>query len=176
MRVATLVLALSAAVPAVVPAQSADSSHGPARKNVFSVQPWSSEGSGPRLELERSVTRRVSLVLGSSLTLRNPAYAIRNTAFSELDAGARYYATGRAFHGPFVGAYAGYERVVNGYTFDARRRVPRAFLGATVGYDFVAFRRLIIGPAFGLEYGRPSFDGSHSFVLHPRIGIGLNFD
>jgi hypothetical protein len=176
LRVAIIVLALSTTVPIVASAQSTDSSRAPSRQTVFSIQPRTGDLGNPRLELERAVTQRVSVVLGSGLTLRNPAYAVRNTVVSELDLGARYYPGGRAFHGAFVGAHAGYERLVKGYTFNDRVRVPRAFIGATVGYDFVVYRRLIIGPAFGLEYGRPSFDGGHSFVLRPRIGIGFNFE
>jgi hypothetical protein len=161
----------------MVPAQTTDSSHADARRTVFSVQPSRSGFGNARLELERSVTDRISVVLGSGLTLRNPSYALRNTFVSELDLGARFYPGGRAFHGLFAGVYAGYERNDRSrYTIAERRMLPNGFVGATTGYDVTLFRRLIIGPAIGLEYGRPSFDGSHSFVLKPRVGIGFNFD
>lgn len=87
------------------------------------LQPFSESAKGPRLALERGVTGRFSPVLGSRLTLRNPAYAGRSPAFSELDRGVRYYAGGQTFRGPFAGLYA--------------------------GYDLVRFRRLIIAPALG---------------------------
>ena len=177
MRVRLLVLALSIAAPALLHSQATDSSHAQHRRNVFSIQPFSPNAKGPRLELERGVTDRFSLVLGSRLTLRNPAYAGRSPAFSELDLGVRYYAGGRTFRGPFAGLYAGYDRALRGYGVGTRYQVPRAFLGATVGYDFVLFRRLIIGPALGIEYGRPDpVRGVRTWMVAPRLGFGFNFD
>jgi len=177
MRARFLVLAVSIAVPALAHSQASDSSHARRDKNVFSIQPWSANAPGPRLELERAVNDRFSLVVGSRLTLRNPAYAGRSPVFSELDLGARYYAGGRVFHGSFAGLYAGYDRALRGYASDTRYQVPRAFLGATVGYDLVVFRRLIIGPALGIEYGRPDpVRGVRTWELAPRLGFGLSFE
>lgn len=177
MRVRTLVIAVTLSAPSLVHAQASDSARVDHHRNVFAIQPWGSNAPGPRLELERAVTNRVTLILGSRLTLKNPAYAGRKPVFSELDLGVRYYASGRAFHGPFVGIYGGYDRVLRGYAFPTRYTVPRGFVGATVGYDFVLFRRLIVGPALGFEYGRPGLvEGTHTWQLSPRIGFGLNFD
>lgn len=177
MRVRTLVLALTIATPALAHAQAADTSVAEHRRNVFAIQPWSSNAPGPRLELERAVSDRFSVVAGTRLTLRNPAYAGRSPAFSELDLGVRYYGSGQAFRGTFAGLYAGYDRALRGYASDTRYQVPRAFLGATVGYDFVVFRRLIIGPALGIEYGRPDpVRDVRTWQLAPRLGFGLNFD
>lgn len=177
MRVRLLVLALSLAVPVLTHGQASDSTSARRHKNVFAIQPWTANGPGPRLELERGVTDRLSLVVGSRLTLRNPAYAGRSPVFSELDLGVRYYAGGQTFRGPFAGLYAGYDRELRGYASDTRYQVPRAFLGATVGYDFVVFRRLIIGPALGVEYGRPDpVRDVRTWQLAPRLGFGWNFD
>ena len=53
----------------------------------------------------------------------------------------------------------------------------RAFVGATAGYDFVVFRRLIIAPALGYRYGHfAPVTNVHTWALSPRIGFGLNFD
>lgn len=177
MRVRLLVLAVSLAVPVLTHGQARDSTSDQRHKNVFAIQPWTANSPGPRLELERAVTDRLSLVLGSRLTLRNPAYDGRNPVVSELDLGARYYAGGQTFRGPFAGLYAGYDRELRGYASDTRYQVPRAFLGATVGYDFVVFRRLIIGPALGVEYGRPDpVRDVRTWQLAPRLGFGWNFD
>lgn len=177
MRVRTFVIALMLCAPALVHAQASDSTGAEHRRNVFAIQPWSSESPGPRLELERSVSTSLTLVLGGRLTLKNPAYAGRKPVFSEFDLGVRYYASGRAFHGPFAGLYGGYDRVVRDWGSQTRDGVPRIFLGATAGYDFVLFRRLIVGPALGLEYGRPSpMNGVRTWRLSPRIGFGLNFE
>jgi hypothetical protein len=175
-RIRILVIAFTLCTPALARAQVPDTAPTEQRKNVFSIQPWSSPAPGPRLELERSVSDRLSLVLGSRLTLRH-GYLGGKPLFSELDLGVRYYADGRAFHGPFVGLYAGYDRVLQGFFSAAPYQAPRAFLGATAGYDFVVFRRLIIGPALGFEYGRPSpAGGTRTWSLHPRLGIGFNFE
>ena len=177
MRARLLVLALSIATPGLVHSQGTDSTGADHRRNLFSIQPWTDNAPGPRLELERRVTDRLSLVLGSRLTVRNPAYAGRSPALSELDLGVRYYAGAQTFRGPVAGLYAGYDRALRGYGVDTRYQVPRAFLGATAGYDFVLFRRLIIGPALGIEYGRPDpVRGVRTWMLAPRLGFGFNFD
>jgi hypothetical protein len=177
MLVRLFVLALSIAAPGLAHSQASDSTRAQHRRNVFSVQPWTDNAPGPRLELERGVTDRLSLVLGSRLTLRNRAFVGRSPAFTELDLGVRYYAGGQTFRGPFAGLYAGYDRALRGYGVGTRYQVPRAFLGATVGSDFVVFRRLIIGPALGIEYGRPDpFRGVRTWQLAPRLGFGINFE
>jgi len=177
MRVGLLVLALSIAAPGLAHSQASDSTQGQHRRNVFSIQPFSENAKGPRLELERGVNDRFSLVLGSRLTLRNPAYAGRSPAFTELDLGVRFYPGGQTFRGPFAGLYAGYDREMLGYGLANHYQVPRAFLGATAGYDFVLFRRLIIGPALGVEYGRPDpVRGVRTWQLAPRLGFGFNFE
>ena len=177
MRVRTFVLTFMFFAPALAHAQAPDTAVAEPRRNVFSIQPWSANAPGPRLELERAVSRRVSVVAGSRLTLRNPAFAGRSPVFSELDLGVRYYGGGRAFRGPFAGFYAGYDRALRGYASDARYQVPRAFLGATVGHDFVFFQRLLVGPALAIEYGRPDpVRNVRTWQLAPRIGFGLNFD
>ena len=176
MRVRSLVLALMISTPAFARAQATDTTVAQPRRNVFAIHPWSSNAPGPRLELERAVSKRVSLVAASRLTVKQ-GYVGGKPLFPELGLGVRYYAGEQAFHGAFVGLDAGYERVVRGYFSDNPRAVPRAFVGATAGYDFVVFRRLIIAPALGFRYGRfaPVTD-VHTWDLSPRIGFGLNFD
>jgi hypothetical protein len=173
----TPVLLVAAAVPFVAHAQAAASAGVEAHKNVFAIQPWSDNASGPRLELERAVTRKLSLVLGSRLTLRNPAFAGRQPVFSAADLGARYYLRGKTFRGPFAGLYLGYDRSFRGYGSDNHYPVARTFIGATIGHDFVVFRRLIIGPALGAEYGRPDpYRGVRTWDVEPRLGFGFNFE
>ncbi|HEX8848394.1 MAG TPA: hypothetical protein VF761_02585 [Gemmatimonadaceae bacterium] len=165
------------ALPAGVGAQAAGSPPAPAGQTVFSIQPWHPDVAGPRLELERVVMRKLSVVLGAELALSKPLGEPANPAVSRADIGVRYYTRGPALSGAFVGLYGGYDRVIKGYTLDQYRRVPTAFGGATLGYNFVLFRRVIVAPAFGFEYGRqtPS-GGGRAFNSYPRIGFGIAFE
>lgn len=165
------------AVPAAISAQVAEPPPVPSGKTVFSIQPWHPDADGPRLEIERAVMRKVSLVLGAELALSKPPGEPGNPAISRADLGVRYYTRGPALSGAFVGLYGGYDRVIKGFTIDDNRRIPTAFAGATIGYNFVLFRRLIVAPAFGLEYGRQVPEGGgRAFNAYPRIGFGIAFE
>jgi hypothetical protein len=95
----------------------------------------------------------------------------------EVDVGLRYYPAGRTFHGPFAGASVGYDRNILGVNPGPQYQLGRYFLGGTLGYDFVIGRRLIIAPAVGAEYGRPTpAAGIKTWEVHPRLGIGFKFD
>jgi hypothetical protein len=177
MRITCLVLALSAAAPVSASGQAADSSHVEGRRTLFSIQPLFEGRDGPRLELERAIASRISLVAGSRLTMSRADLIERFPTFAGFDIGARFYAGGRTFHGPYAGVYAGYDRTLRGLYPGTRDQWARAFLGGTVGYDFVFRRRFIIAPAVGAEYGRPSpANGIKTWEIHPRLGIGFNFD
>lgn len=73
MRVRTFVLTFMFSVPALARAQAPDTAIAEPRRNVFAIHPWSANGAGPGLELERAVSARVTLVAGRRLTLRNRA-------------------------------------------------------------------------------------------------------
>ncbi|HEX2780778.1 MAG TPA: hypothetical protein VHM30_14850 [Gemmatimonadaceae bacterium] len=173
---AVLVLASSAAAQTTAPVRPA--------KTTLSIQPIRDLGNdddprGPRLELERAVTRRLAVVLGTQLTVRNSSYLLREPVFRRLDLGVRYYPTGIALRGPFLGAYGGYDRVIRGYTIDTHRRVPVAIAGATAGWNFRLAGPLVFVPSFSLEYGRPdALDGSHRrpVTAAPRLGFGITFE
>ena len=175
--IATLLLA----APAL--AQSPSAKPAETHRTVFAIQPIPDLGNdedrrGPRLELERALSRRFSVVVGTQLTLRNDVYLDREPAFRRLDLGVRYYARRRALDGPFLGLYGGYDRVRRGNTIDTIRRVPAGIAGGTVGWVFRPWSRLTIAPAFGLEYGRPeaySLDRGRYFTAAPRIGFGISF-
>lgn len=176
MRALAFVLVL-AAIPATLSGQAPSSPPVPAGRNVFSIQPWHPDAAGPRLELERAVMRRLSIVLGAELAVSTLGGEPRNPAVSRADIGVRYYTRGPALSGAFVGLYGGYDRVIKGYTIDEYRRVPTAFVGTTLGYNFVLFHRLIVAPAFGFEYGRQTPQGGgRAFNAYPRIGFGIAFE
>ena len=93
-----------------------------------------------------------------------------------FDLGVRYYASGQTFRGAYAGAYTGYDRNINGFP-GPKAQVARMFLGGTLGYDFVVRHRLVIAPAVGAEYGRPSpATVVKTWEIHPRLGIGFNFE
>ena len=177
MRLTCLVLAISAAAPFTAGAQAADSNRVDPRRTLFSVQPLFEGRGGPRFELERAVAGRITLRAGSRLTMHQADLLERFPRVAGFDVGARYYAAGRAFRGPFAGGYAGYDRNIRGLHSGPPDQVARYFLGGTLGYDFVIRRRLIIGPAVDAEYGRPApATGIKTWEVHPRLGIGFNFE
>ena len=177
MRITCLVLLLSATVSLSASGQVADSSHIESRRTLFSIQPLFEGRRGPRLELERAVSSRFSVVAGSRLTMSQADLIERFPTFAGFDLGARFYAGGRTFRGPFAGVHAGYDRTLRGLYPATRDQLARTFLGGTAGYDFVFRRRFIIAPAVGAEYGRPSAaTGIKTWEVHPRLGIGFNFE
>ena len=176
MRLRCLVLAISAAAPFTASAQAADSNRVDTRRTLFSVQPLFEGRGGPRFELERAISSRFSLVAGTRLTMSQADFINRFPRPAAFDLGARYYASGRAFRGPYAGAYAGYDRNISGFP-GPKSQVARFFLGGALGYDFVVRHRLIIAPAVGAEYGRPSsVTVVKTWEVHPRLGIGFNFE
>lgn len=177
MRMACLGLAISMAVPLTGRAQAADSGHADPRRTVFSVQPLFEGREGPRFELERGIANRWSLTVGSRLTMSQVDFIERFPRPASFDLGGRYYAAGRTFRGPYAGAYARYDRHVDGLYPGPPHQLARCFLGGTLGYDIVIRRRLIIAPAVGADYGRPSpATGIKTWEVHPRLGIGFKFD
>ena len=177
MRLTCFFLAISAAAPFIASGQAADTNRVAASKTVFSILPLSEGRQGPRFELERAVANRFSLVAGSRLTMSQADFLHRFPRPAEFDVGLKYYAAGHTFRGPFAGAYAGYDRNIKGVYRDSPNQVSRFFLGGTMGYDLVVRGRLIIAPAVGAEYGRPSpVTGVKTWEVHPRLGIGFNFE
>ena len=177
MRIVCLVLALSAAAPLAARGQVTDSLDVDPRRTVFSVQPLFEGRTGPRLELERGIANRWSLTAGGRLTMSQADFIERFPRAASFDLGVRYYAGGRTFRGPYLGLYTGYDRDIKGLYPDVPNQIARWFLGGTLGYDLVIRRRLIIGPAVGAEFGRPSaVTGIKTWEVHPRLGIGFKFD
>lgn len=177
MRITYLVVALSVAIPLTSRGQDLDTNRTSSARTVFSIQPLFEGRNGPRLELERSIGRRVTLVAGSRLTMSQADFITRFPRPASFDVGVRYYARGQSFRGPYVGVYAGYDRTMKGLYPERLAQVGRTFLGGTLGYDFVFFRRIVIAPAVGAEFGRPDpIRVIRSWEVHPRLGIGLNFD
>jgi hypothetical protein len=177
MRFTCLLVAISAAVPFTASGQLADPNRTSSARTVFSIQPLFEGRAGPRLELERAIGARLTLVAGSRLTMSQVDFISRFPRPASYDFGLRYYARGRAFRGPYAGVYAGYDRSMKGVYADTPAQIERAFLGGTIGYDFVFFRRLIIAPAIGAEFGRPDpIRVIKTWEVHPRLGIGFNFE
>lgn len=177
MRFKRLFLAIAVAAPLTASGQVADSNSVSSARTVFSIQPLFEGRDGPRLELERAIGTRVSLVAGSRLTMSQADFITRFPHPASFDIGLRYYARGQAFRGPYAGVYAGYDRTIRGLYPGTLAQVGRTFLGGTLGYDFVFFRRLIVAPAIGAEFGRPDpVRVIKTWEVHPRLGIGFNFE
>ena len=139
----------------------------------FSVNGVAGSAGGPRLELDRAVTRRLALSLGASAELRNP-FGTSGRRMSAIDVAAKYYLGPRALTGLYGGLRLGYERLTapstsgNGYP-------AGPYSEFLAGYDRSIGRRLTLATSVGVQPAWIPNERGLNAKLRPRIGLGWRF-
>ena len=172
MRPIVVALSACALVPLAARAQNADTPQ-PQLRTRFSVHGVAGSAGGPRLELDRAVTRRLAVSLGASAELRNP-FGVSGRRMSAIDLAAKYYLGPRALTGFWGGLRLGYERLTapstsgNGYP-------GGPYAEWVAGYDKSIGRRLTLATSVGVEPAWISDERGINARLRPRIGLGWRF-